>query len=92
MVSVRQHLIVSRDIPCILCLILVVHPVLQKMQWNTQRSHTELSVQTELLKAEEVLANLLCEISTNKLLAAIVESTNTTFPSIWIEGRPLKHG
>jgi hypothetical protein len=65
----------------------IVHPVLQKVERYTETGETKFSVQSHFLKAEEILIDVLGEITTNKLLAAIVESGRTITSRI-IESGP----
>lgn len=46
---------------------------LEKMQRHGQRCQPKLFVKTELFKAEEIVADILGEITTHELLAAVVE-------------------
>lgn len=44
------------------------------MQWHT-RSKSEFDIKTELLESEEVLADVFGKVTSDKLLATVVEST-----------------
>jgi hypothetical protein len=54
----------------------VTHPVLQQMQRNTE-GDTEFFIKTKLFEAEKVFANVFSKVTSDELLATIVESTST---------------
>ena len=54
-----------------------VDAVLQQMQRNTERLEPELIRQAKLFEAEEILIDIFCKVTPNKLFAAVVEGSNT---------------
>lgn len=66
----------------------VVHPVLQQVQWHTERE-AKLAVESEFLETEEVFTNVFGKVTANKLLAAVVKGTSSICTDV-IKGRPKK--
>lgn len=77
------------DIPGVLRLVRIVHPILQQVQRHTKRRETEFFVQAKLLESEEVLIHVFSKVAANKLLAAVNKGANAINASIRIESRAL---
>ena len=68
----------------------IVHPVLQQVQWYTERE-AKLAVESEFLETEEVFTNVFGEVTANELLAAVIEGTSSICTDI-VKGRSKKLG
>ena len=78
------------DLRSVLGLICTLHAISQEMQRNVERLKAEFLDEAKVLESEVVLVNISSKVSTNELLAAIVESTNAIRASIVGKSRPLQ--
>jgi hypothetical protein len=65
------------DIPGVLGLIGTVHPVLQEMQGYAEARESKFLVESKIFEAEEIFIQVFGEITTYKLITAIVKSIDT---------------
>jgi hypothetical protein len=61
-----------------------MHPVLEQMQRNADRD-TEFSVEAEFSEAKEIFTKVLREITTDKLLATVIESASSISTSTGVK-------
>lgn len=80
----------AKVIPVVLSGVSIVHPILQQVQWYTERE-AKLAVESEFLETKEVFANVFGEVTANELLAAVIEGTSSICANI-IKGRSKKFG
>lgn len=66
-----------------------VHAILQQVERHTETLEAELSSQTQLFEAEEILINVFCEVSTDELIAAVLESACTVCTNVFAQSRTL---
>ena len=66
-----------------------MHAILQQVEGHTERSKAELLVETKLLETKEILVDVFGKITTDELLAAVVESTDAVCSGIGVESRTL---
>jgi hypothetical protein len=73
----------------VLSLVATVQTVLEKMQGHAETFQAELVGQTEFTEAEEVFVEVFGKVTTDELLASIVEGTDAVCASMIAKGRSL---
>lgn len=77
-----------KNIPGVLCLVKRVQSVLQQVERHCEC--WQILVETQLFESKEILAEFVCKIATNELLAAVVECTCAIWPSTVVKSRTLR--
>ena len=73
----------------VLSLVATVQTVLEKMQGYAETFQAELVCQTEFTEAEEVFVQVFGKVSTDELLASIVEGADAVCACVIAKGRSL---
>lgn len=66
-----------------------MHAILQEMKRNAHGLETELIGEAKLFEAEKVLVDILCKVTADKLLTAIIESTLAICANTFAKSRAL---
>lgn len=66
-----------------------MYAILQEMEWNAHSLETEFIGEAKLFKAEKVLVDILCKVTADKLLTAIIESTLAICTNTFAKSRAL---
>jgi hypothetical protein len=73
----------------VLSLVATVQTVLQKMQRHAETFQAEFVCQTEFTEAKEVFVEVFSKVTTNELLASIIEGTDAVCTCMVAKGRSL---
>jgi hypothetical protein len=73
----------------VLSLVATVQAVLEKMQGHAETFQPELVGQTEFTEAEEVLVEVFGKVTTDELLASIIEGADAVCACVIAKGRSL---
>ena len=73
----------------VLCLVSVVHAVLQQVQWYAERFKAKFIGEAQFPEAEEIFAQVFSEVSSDELFTAIIEGADTISTSMIAQGRSL---
>jgi len=75
----------------VLRLVAAVEAILKKVQRHAETFKAELVCQTKFAKAKEVFLDVFGKVTTNELLAAVVEGTDAVCACVVAKGRSLLH-
>lgn len=73
----------------VVCLVCTMHTILQQMQRHAETFETKLGRQTELFEAEEVFVNVFGKVTTNELIAAVLECARAICTHVFAQGGTL---